>query len=67
MQRISGLREREPRDAHEGADLRDALVLRQRIELLLHVVEAEHVEVAPDEARVAAVQDQPHVLGGWPR
>src|SRR5205085_2097727 len=61
LQRGPRLRERDPRDAHELADLREPLRRRQRREQPLRAVETEHVELLAEERTVAAAQDQRHV------
>ena len=60
-QRVVGLREGEPGIAYELPDAVETRPGRQLPELLLRPVEAEDVEVPPQEAPVAAVEDQSHV------
>ena len=61
LEGVARLREREAGDPDEAADRGHALALRQPVELPLHPVEAQDPEVAAEEARVPAVQDQVHI------
>src|SRR5436305_1515971 len=60
-QRVVCLRKREPGVADEPPDPVEVRVGRQLPELLLRPVEPEDLELAAEEAAVAAVEDQPDV------